>query len=200
MSLNFSFSRRNNMTKRVMIVLGSPRKNGSSAMLAEQAAAGVRACGAEAEMIYLHDITMDPCSACEACQTTTDADCIIEDELTELLPRLRQADAVLLASPVYWFTFSAQTKIFIDRAFYALNGPEGHALKGKQIGLVMTYGDIDPFTSGAVNAFHAFQDICRYIGAPVAGMVYGSAGGVGDIAKQQNILQEAYDLGQKLGG
>jgi multimeric flavodoxin WrbA len=186
------------MTKQVIIVLGSPRKKGNCAALAEKAAAGVSASGAKAEIIYLHELTMEPCSACDACQTATETDCIIEDDLTELLPRLRRADAVLLASPVYWFTFSAQTKLFIDRAFYALNGPEGHALKNKLIGLIMTYGDVDPFTSGAVNALRAFQDICRFIDAPVAGMVYGSATGAGDIPTQPDLLQQAYQLGQKL--
>jgi len=188
------------MSKQVIIVLGSPRKNGNCAALAEQAAAGVRASCAEAETIYLHGLTMEPCSACDACQTATETDCIVDDELTDLLPRLRRADAILLASPVYWFTFTAQTKLFIDRAFYALNGPEGHGLKGKPIGLIMTYGDTDPFTSGAVNALRAFQDICRFIEAPVAGMVYGSATGAGDIQKQPDLFQEAYHLGQKLGG
>jgi multimeric flavodoxin WrbA len=187
------------MAKQVIIVLGSPRKNGNSAALAEQAAAGARASGAKIEIVYLHGLTMEPCSACDACQATTEADCIINDELTDLLPRLRQADALILASPVYWFTFAAQTKLFIDRAFYALNGPEGHALKGKPLGLLMTYGDTDPFTSGAINALRTFQDICRYIKAPVAGLVYGSASAEGDIRKQPGLLQQAYQLGQKLG-
>jgi len=186
------------MTKQVIIVLGSPRKNGNCATLAEHASAGVRSCGAKVEMIYLHGLTMEPCNACDACQTATDTDCIIDDELTALLPRLRQADALILAGPVYWFTFTAQTKLFIDRAFYALNGPQGHALKGKPLGMLMTYGDIDPFTSGAVNALRAFQDICRFIEAPVAGLVYGSATAVGDIQKQPDLLQQAYELGKKV--
>jgi hypothetical protein len=63
----------------------------------------------------------------------------------------------------------------------------------------MAFGDTDPFTSGAVNALRAFQDICRFIEAPAAGMVYGSAFGAGDIQKQPDLLQEAYQLGRKLG-
>jgi multimeric flavodoxin WrbA len=187
------------MTKQVMIFVGSPRKKGNCATLAEQAASGVSASGARVEMIFLHELGAAPCNACDACQTATNADCIIDDELTALLPRLRQVDALLIASPVYWFAFSAQTKLFIDRAFYALNGPQGHALKGKPIGLLMTYGDVDPFTSGAVNALRSFQDICRFIEAPVAGMVYGTANSVGDVQKQPDLLQQAYKLGQKLG-
>ena len=130
-----------------------------------QAAAGARAHGTKVEIIHLRELTLAPCTACDACQNATESDCIIDDDITSLLPRIRQADAIVISGPVYWFTFAAQTKLFIDRVFYALNGPEGHALKGKPLGLLMTYGDTDPYTSGAVNALRSFQDICRYIGA-----------------------------------
>jgi multimeric flavodoxin WrbA len=187
------------MTKQIIIVSSSPRKNGNSAILAEQAASGARAGGAKVEIIYLDELTLAPCNACDACQNATESDCIIDDDLTSLLPRLRQADALLISGPVYWFSFAAQTKLFIDRAFYSLHGPQGHALKGKPLGLLMIYGDTDPYTSGAVNALRSFQDICRFIDAPVAGFVYGSASDAGDIQKQPALLKQAYHLGEKLG-
>lgn len=187
------------MAKQVIIALGSPRKNGNCAVLTEQAAKGAQASGANTEIINLHELNIQPCTACDACQNSTRTECIIDDELTAILPRLRRVDALIIASPVYWFTFSAQTKLFIDRAFYALNGPEGHTLKGRPIGLIMTYADVDAFKSGAVNALHAFQDICNFIEASIAGMVYGSAMGAGDIKKQTGVLKEAFQLGEKLG-
>lgn len=186
------------MTKQVIIVSSSPRKNGNSEILAEQAAAGARAHGTEVGIIHLRELTLAPCTACDACQNATESDCIIDDDITFLLPRIRQADAIVISGPVYWFTFAAQTKLFIDRVFYALNGPEGHALKGKPLGLLMTYGDTDPYTSGAVNALRSFQDICHYIGAPVAGFVYGSAAEAGDIQKEQALLKQAYELGRAI--
>lgn len=186
------------MAKQVIVVSSSPRRNGNSAALAERAAEGARARGAKVETIHLDGLTCAPCNACDACQSATGSDCIIDDDLTSLLPRIRQADALLIAGPVYWFTFAAQTKLFIDRVFYALNGPQGHALKGKPLGLLMTYGDVDPYASGAVNALRAFEDICRFIGAPVAGFVYGSATDAGDIEDQPDVLQQAYRLGEKL--
>lgn len=187
------------MAKQVVIVLGSPRKNGNCAAMVERAEAGARAAGAQVQVISLDGLTMEPCSACDACQTATAADCTIDDDLTALLPTLRRADALLIASPVYWFTFAAQTKLFLDRALMSLHGPEGNALTGKPLGLLMTYGDADPLTSGAVNAIRAFQDICRYIEAPVAGTVYGSAFAAGDILQQPELLRQAYELGEKLG-
>ncbi len=54
-----------------------------------------------------------------------------------LYPKLREADAIVIASPIYWFTMNAQTKLFIDR-WYALESPQGNALKGKQFGILLT--------------------------------------------------------------
>jgi multimeric flavodoxin WrbA len=106
----------------------------------------------------------------------------------------------VIASPVYWFTVSAQTKLFMDR-LYALAGgsPWRHALEGKKIGIVLTYGDTDPFNSGAVNALRTFQDAFNYIGAEIVGMVYGSADNAGDILNHQNVVADAKLLGEKIG-
>ena len=57
-----------------------------------------------------------------------------------------EAGSLLIASPVYWFTFSAQTKLFMDR-LYAFVGPSGWGLAGKRIGIALTYADPDPFVS-----------------------------------------------------
>ena len=182
--------------KYVLILKGSPREKGNSSILADQVADGARAAGAEVESFRLHSMDIRPCDACDACQGT-DADCIIEDDMQLLYPKLRGADAIVVASPIYWFTMSAQTKLCIDR-WYALQDPQGNALAGKQIGIVLTYGDTDPFTSSAINAIRAFQDMFRYIKANIAGIVYGSASEAGEIQSQQELMERAYKLGWKL--
>jgi multimeric flavodoxin WrbA len=125
--------------------------------------------------------------------------CVIEDDMQILYPKLRNADAIVIASPIYWFTMSAQTKLCIDR-WYALEGPRGNALAGKQIGIVLTYGDSNQFTSGAINAMRAFEDMFRYIKAEIVGMVYGTAMNAGDARKQPDLMERAYKLGQELAG
>jgi multimeric flavodoxin WrbA len=182
--------------KYVLVLKGSPREKGNSSLLADQVADGARAAGAEVESFHLHSMDIRPCDACDACQGTDD-DCIIEDDMQTLYPKLRSADAIVVASPIYWFTMSAQTKLCIDR-WYALEDPQGNALAGKQIGIVLTYGDTDPFTSGAINAIRTFQDMFRYVKANLVGIVYGTALNVGDVQKQAGLLERAYKLGQKL--
>jgi multimeric flavodoxin WrbA len=131
------------------------------------------------------------------CQRKNAGGCAIQDDMQALYPKLKEADGVVIASPVYWFNLSAQTKIFIDR-WFAVGVEEKNIFKGKPMGLLMSYGDMDPFGSGAVNAIRSFQDMCRYLGAEIAGMLYGSAMEPGDIAGNQPLMKEAYQLGLSL--
>lgn len=183
--------------KKVLILLGSPRKKGNSALLAAQAARGAKAAGADVETIYLQGLDIRACSACDACQRKPGSGCVIRDDMQALYPKLTQADALLLATPVYWFTMSAQMKLWLDRC-YALIAPSGHAFAGKKIGLALTYGAPDVFSSGGVNALRAFQDAFNFIGAKIVGMVHGTAWKAGDVKKNRALLKEARDLGKAL--
>jgi multimeric flavodoxin WrbA len=151
--------------KKILLVMGSPRKGGNSATLAKQVAAGAETTGAEVESFYLHGMNIQPCTACDECREETSKDCVIDDDMQGLYPKLQRADALVIASPIYWFTVSAQTKVFMDR-WYAFGGPQEEyaAFAEKRIGIVLTYADVDPFASGAVNALRTFQDAFSYVG------------------------------------
>jgi multimeric flavodoxin WrbA len=189
--------RRKNMGRKVMIAVGSPRKRGNSSTLAAQVAGGAKAAGAQVETFHLHGMNIKPCTACGGCRKKTHVDCVIKDDMQKLYPKLRSADAIVIASPIYWFTFSAQTKLFIDR-WYGLGSEEGYALSGKKFAILLSYADADPFLSGAVNALRTFQDALRFIEADLVGMVYGSASEAGEIKKNEALMKEAYELGRKL--
>ena len=184
------------MSKYVLILKGSPRENGNSNYLAEQVARGAKEAGAEVESLLLHHMDIRPCDACDVCQET--GVCIVKDDMQTIYPLLEKADAIVIASPVYWFTISAQAKLCIDR-WYALEGSQGNTLRGKQIGIVLTYGDTDLYTSGGINAIHTYESMFRYIGADIVGMVYGTAHEIGAAEKQSELIERAYKLGQNLG-
>jgi multimeric flavodoxin WrbA len=186
-------------TKKVVVIKGSPRKFGNTATLADQVLEGARATGAEVMEFYLHGMDIQPCDACDGCAGGVDVPCIVDDDMQIIYPELRSAHAIAIASPVYWFNISAQTKMFIDR-LYAMGGdePTDHALSGKRFGVLMVGEDNDPFDTGAVNALRAFQDMFRYIGAEMVGYVFGSAGGPGDIAKDRDVMDDAKVLGARL--
>jgi multimeric flavodoxin WrbA len=184
------------MSKFVLVLKGSPRENGNSNILVGQVERGATEAGAEVESLMLHHMDIRPCDACDTCQET--GICVIKDDMQQVYPLLEKADAILLASPIYWFTISAQLKLCIDR-WYALETPQGNALHGKQVGIVLTYGDSDLYNSGGINAIHTFESMFRYIGAEIAGMVYGSAHHIGDAEKQPELMERAYKLGLELG-
>jgi len=187
------------MSKYVLVLKSSPRENGNSNTLAEQVEAGASEVGAEVESLMLHHMDIRPCDACDECQET--GVCIVKDDMQKVYPLLENADAIVISGPVYWFTISAQAKLCIDRWYALFDGDDSAegVFKDKQIGIVLTYGDTDLYTSGGINAIYTFESMFRYIGAEIVGMVYGTANDIGDAEKQPELMARAYELGQKLG-
>lgn len=183
------------MPRSLLVLNGSPRPNGNSTALAEAAAAAARAAGAEVEFVHLSRLVIGPCEACDACIGS--GRCVMEDDMQTLYPRLLNAGALLLASPIYWFTFNAQLKLCIDR-WYALFNTPGKPFTNKPAGIVLTYGDVDPYISGAVNAIHTFQTMFNFLNMPIRGIVYATASDPGDIQKLPDIMEQAAELGRKL--
>jgi multimeric flavodoxin WrbA len=185
-------------SKKVVILMGSPRRKGNTAVLCERIARGAADAGAQVDSFYLHGMKIAPCSACEACHRPGSTGCVIQDDMQRLYPELRSADAIVLASPIYWFTMSAQIKTAVDRCYALLSAEGGHEFRGKRVGLAFAYGGDDPLDSGCVNAIRSFQDAFRFIRADIVGMVYGSAAKEGDIRADSNVMDAAAELGKKL--
>ena len=183
--------------RRVLILAASPRNNGNSTILASKAAEGVKAAGGEADLVLIGKLKIAPCNACDACRKNPEAGCVIKDDMQPLYQKIRDAQGVIFATPVYWFNVSAQMKLFIDRT-YAVHGEGGYAFTEKDVGVILTYEDEDVFASGGVNALRSFQDICTYVKADLVGTVQGSAGKAGDVQANVKLLQKAYDLGRKI--
>jgi len=184
-------------TKKVLVMLGSPRKKGNSTTLAERIIKGAETAGAIVERVYLHGQNIAPCNGCYACRKEDAKGCVIDDDMQSIYKKLVDSYAWVIASPVYWFTMSAQTKLFMDRCF-ALLGYKKNVFKGKRIAIAMSYADADPFSSGCVNALRAFQDAFAYAGSKIVGMVYGSADKPGEIKSNKKLMAQAEELGKEL--
>lgn len=182
---------------KVTILLGSPRKDGNSAILAGKLEEGVRMEGGEVLSFRVHDMDIGPCTGCESCQTNNGSGCVIRDGMNPVYHAVTESDAVVFASPVYWFSVSAQTKTVVDR-LYAIGGGDANVMGGKEFGIILTYADRDPFVSGAVNAVRMFQDMAVYLGIPVRGIVHGSAYAPGDIRANEPVMAQAFELGRAL--
>jgi multimeric flavodoxin WrbA len=159
------------MKKRILAITGSPRANGYSSFLAGEVIRKLTSSGNIVEHISLKDTDIRPCRACESCRKEGSDYCIIDDGMKPLYRKIVESDALLLASPVYWFSVGAQMKLFIDR-FYGLNNEETQVLKGKKFGIIFSYGDTDPVGSGVTNAIRSFEDMFRYTKSNLCGIIH----------------------------
>jgi multimeric flavodoxin WrbA len=183
--------------KKIVILRGSPRKNGNSNTLADELTSGAKSVGAEVHNYFLQDMHLEGCSGCDACQVNADEHCIIDDDMQQIYPVIKSADAIVYASAIYWFTYTAQLKTAIDR-LYVFESAKGSALMNKPVGVLLTYGDSDQIKSGVNNAIHSFQDMFRYLKAPIVGIVHGTAMNVGDVNQNKKLMKDAFDLGVRL--
>lgn len=179
--------------KKAVIILGSPRKNGNSGTLAKRAIAGMLSVGGSYEAFYLNGLNISPCQACEYCRRNDTEQCAIKDDMSLIYSKIKEADALLLASPIYMFSVSAQLKLFMDRC-YAIP----RSLEGKRVGILLTYGDVDEYASGAINAINTLKDEYNYKQAEIIGILHGSANDKGEIASNTRLMDQAYQLGKAL--
>ena len=97
----------------ILTFLGSPRKKGNSEILTEAVLEGVKQAGGSPEIIRLCDLKISPCISCGGCDKT--GMCVVEDDMTPLYDKIITIDKIIVASPIFFYGITAQTKAFIDR-------------------------------------------------------------------------------------
>ena len=101
------------MSKHVLVISASPRKGGNSDTLCDEFIRGVQESGNQAEKIFLASRKIGYCIGCGVCNTTHK--CVQKDEMAEILDKMVDADVIVLATPVYFYTMDAQMKTLIDQ-------------------------------------------------------------------------------------
>ncbi len=184
---------------KVLGILGSPRLEGNSDILLEQALAGAKDTGAEVEKIALCQKKISGCLNCEKCNET--GVCVINDDMVEVHKKILEADAIIHSGPVYFWSMTAQMKAYLDRwcAFFDAdwNWHKAYStkMKGKGIGLITVCGDPDASAGNPI--VHSFKSTCDFTGLNWLGAVQASASSKGEIAENEKAKKEAYDLGKK---
>lgn len=183
------------MAKRVLVLKCSPRMNGNSDMLADAFIKGAKESGHVVVDLHIGRMRISPCVACGGCYSKG-SPCVINDDMQRVYPELFNADVVVIASPVYYFSFTAQYKAMLDR-FFALEAVEDKKPKGIEVALLMTAGDTDEkvFNISVKEYKTVFENWFgwRHVGKVLATEVYNK----GDI-KGNPKLDEAYRLGKGL--
>jgi multimeric flavodoxin WrbA len=98
---------------KIIAFIGSPREQGNTELLLKEMIRGIETFRLEVKTINLNLMTIKPCQDCSGCDET--GECIIDDDMSEIYKEIRIADRIILASPIFFFALSAQTKIMIDR-------------------------------------------------------------------------------------
>jgi multimeric flavodoxin WrbA len=103
--------------RKALILVGSPRKNGSTVILAREAERGLNERGIGTELVFLNDLKIRGCQACYYCKKNDVAECAVKDDMQRIHQQMRESDGIIVAAPIYFGDVTAQTKIWLDRLF-----------------------------------------------------------------------------------
>ena len=126
---------------KITVITGSPRKNGNTFAMVDAFMQAARAKGHEVVRFDAALMQVGGCRACMTCYKTGKA-CSFDDDFNRIAPHILDADAVVYAAPVYWYTIPAQIKGVIDRVFSFVVG--GKEIAGKKCGIITCCEEHDP--------------------------------------------------------
>lgn len=179
------------MSKHVLIINSSPRKGGNSETLAASFAKGAEEAGHKVETVYLREKKYGFCKGCLACLKA--GHCVIGDDAVEIAARMHDADVLVFATPVYYYSVSGQLKTMLDRANPLFDSDYAFT---KAYLLAAAAEDGEETVEGTVKAVQGWVDCferCELVGTVFAGGV----NGVGDIAGHP-ALEKAYQMGKEV--
>ena len=176
--------------KKVLVIAGSPRKNGNSDLLAQQFAKGAEEADNNVEIVYLRDLKINYCQGCLICLEK--GECFQQDDANALLPKMMAADVICFASPVYYYSVSGQMKTFIDRM-----NPLYGRMKDKDFYAMVTAVDEDhKQLDRAFDVFDGFADCFDNIRR--CGRVYGGGAEKKGDVQDRPAYREAYEMGKRI--
>ena len=176
------------MTKKVLILSGSPRKQGNSDLLCDEFMRGALDAGHEVEKIRVQEKKVACCTACYACSTS--GICAIKDDMADIMQKMIDCDVMVLASPVYFYSIDAQLKAVIDRSVCRWT-----EVKDKEMYYIMTAADGEKESMDTTLAcFRGYAECVE--GAVEKGVIYGTGVYHAGEIKDTKHMQEAYEMGK----
>lgn len=186
--------------KTLLAVSASPRRNGNSELLLKAFCHGAEDAGWQVETLRLNDLNFRPCQACDRC--AKDGHCILQDDMQTVYPKIITADALVVATPVYFGSMAAQLKMFIDRfqcwwhAKYNLKTPFV-ADEEQRKGFFICVGAIKKkeYCESAVQIVKVFFHNINH--SYVGSVCFRGYDEKGAIREEPQILEEVYEAGKK---
>lgn len=179
------------MNKKVLILSASPRKNGNSDTLCNEFIRGANESGNITEKIFLRDKKINFCMGCGVCNNTHK--CVQKDDMAEILNKMVNADVIVMATPVYFYTMDGQMKTLIDRTV-----PRYTEISDKDFYFIVTAADTDKsMMRKTIECFRGFTEDCLK-NPHEKGIIYGTgAWKVGEI-QNNPAMDEAYQMGKNV--
>lgn len=180
--------------RKILVAVGSGMRHGNTDQLVDAFIKGAEEKGHEVHKYFLGDTDLQGCRGCGACQKNGNK-CVVKDYMQEMYPYLNECDTVVMASPLYFWTFSAQIKAFFDR-LYALSTENIYPKKDTVF--LMTSGDDSDHTFDIPDKYYRF--ITSALGFENIGTYY--AGGCQETESVKKLaerhVQSAYELGKSI--
>ncbi len=151
--------------KNIVVIVGSPRKNGNTELLADAFIEGARSTGHTVEKISLIGKKLGGCLGCNACYRDEQHRCVQHDDMQACYECLALADAIVIATPIYFYGVSSQLKCLIDR----LHNPIRNSFRVKTLGLLAVCADDEGLVfDSVITMYHA---VLRYFSLADGGIV-----------------------------
>ena len=184
------------MGKKIIVLNGSPRKNGNTSALVKAFREGAESAGHSVTEFWLEGMKINGCRGCCAGGKNPDSPCVQKDDMEQIYPAYKEADVVVLASPLYYWTISGQLKCAFDRLFAVAEMNENYENPKKECALLMAAEGSDADNFAPVKAF--YEGLTSNLGWKNLGIVY--AGGnmdAGAILRKPEQIREAENLGMR---
>ena len=179
------------MSKKVLILSGSPRKGGNSDLLCDDFLRGAQESGNQVEKVFLRSKKVAPCNACYYCKNSG-GKCAIPDDMAEIMDKMQAADVIVMASPVYFYSIGAQMKAVIDRSVARWTN-----IPNKEFYYIMTAAeDSDTVMDCTLECFRGFAACLD--GAQEKGVIYGKGVYEAGAIKGLPAMREAYEMGKQV--
>lgn len=176
------------MQKTILIISASPRKGGNSDLLCDEFAQGALEAGHAVEKIRLRGLRIGFCLACYGCKEN--GVCVQKDDVAPILQKMADADVIVLATPVYYYSMAGQLKTLIDRTlprYYA------NKISGKEFYFIVTAAEEKPALERTVDGLRGFIECLPEAG--LKGVIYGAGVYEKGEIKAKPAMQEARRLG-----
>lgn len=181
------------MSKKIVVLNGSPRPNGNTSALVESFAKGAREAGHEVLRFDIQSMNIGGCLGCCKGGQDKNSPCVQKDDMLKIYPDYADADIVVLASPLYYWTISGQLKIAFDQLFAIAECDPGYANPKKDCVLLMAAEG-----NGYEETIYWYERLMGHLGWTDRGKVLcGGVFNIGDIEGNPK-LEEAYNLGKSL--